>query len=112
MQPICLEGRGVETVLIYQYRDYCKASTPEPDRSFNLVLILRLSESTDIVGTAIVCLQWMASQFKIPTEAAMGELSLLPDVQYTSHSHARCHAEIDQDSYGDDTQHLRPDPVF
>jgi hypothetical protein len=41
----------------------------------------------------------------------MGELTLLPDVQYTSHPHARCHAEIDQDSYGDDTQHLRPDPV-
>ncbi|CAD6221539.1 unnamed protein product [Miscanthus lutarioriparius] len=110
MQPICLEGRGVETVLIYQYRDYCKTSTL--DRSFNLVLILRLSESTDIVGTAIVCLQWMASQFKIPTEAAMGELTLVPDVQFTSHPYAtRCHAEIEQESYGNDTQYLRPDPV-
>ncbi|XP_066393168.1 uncharacterized protein [Miscanthus floridulus] len=110
MQPLCLEGRGVETVLIYQYRDYSRTSTP--DKSFNLVLILRLSESTDIVGTAIVCLQWMASQFKIATtEAAMGELTLLPDVEYTSHPHALCHAEIDQESYGDDTQYLRPDPV-
>ncbi|CAN6202909.1 unnamed protein product [Urochloa humidicola] len=106
MQPICFEGRGVETVLIYQYRD-CKM----PERSFNLVLILRLSESTDIAGIAIKCLRSMASQFKLVIEAAIGELTLLPNLQYIAHSHARCYAEIDLESYNNDSQYLRPDPI-
>ncbi|CAL5078080.1 unnamed protein product [Urochloa decumbens] len=106
MQPICFEGRGVETVLIYQYRD-----SKIPERSFNLVLILRLSESTDIAEIAVKCLRSMASQFKLVTEAAIGELTLLPNLQYIVHSHARCYAEIDLESYNNDSQYLRPDPI-
>ncbi|WVZ83899.1 LOW QUALITY PROTEIN: hypothetical protein U9M48_030994 [Paspalum notatum var. saurae] len=102
------EGGGVETVLIYQYRD-CKI----PEKSFNLVLILRLSESTDITRTATACLQWMASQFelKFVSEAAVGELTLLPSLQYTSRPSDPCRAEIDLESYGDDSRYLRPDPI-
>ncbi|CAN6170754.1 unnamed protein product [Urochloa humidicola] len=106
MQPICFEGRGVETVLIYQYRD-----TKIPERSFNLVLILRLSESTNIAGIAVRCLRSMASQFKLGTEAAIGELTLIPNLQHIAHSHARCYAEIDLESYNNDSQYLRPDPI-
>ncbi|KAF8653488.1 hypothetical protein HU200_062237 [Digitaria exilis] len=111
MQPVCLEGRGVEAVVTYKYRD-CKM----PVRSFNLVLILRLSESTDIVEIAIGCLRSMASQFQLVPDAAMGELTLLPNLEYISHPHthaARCYdAEIDlESSYKDDSQYLRPDPT-
>nr|CAB3456744.1 unnamed protein product [Digitaria exilis] len=57
----------------------------------------------------------MASQFQLVPDAAMGELTLLPNLEYTSHPHtraARCYdAEIDLESYKDDSQYLRPDPI-
>jgi len=71
--PMCVEGRGVEAALEFLYED-CKM----PTRSFALALMLRLSESTDIVGTAITCLQSFTSSMKHMAEAIMGELTRLP----------------------------------
>ncbi|GJN24385.1 hypothetical protein PR202_gb12123 [Eleusine coracana subsp. coracana] len=79
MRPICLEGRGVEMILDYHYEDF-----KIPNKTFQLALLLRLSESTNIIGTAIKCLQSMASQFKIVTETAMEELSQMANLQYSS----------------------------
>ena len=74
MWPICGEGRGIEVELQYQYEDH-----KMPGKGFHLALVLRLSESIDIVGIAIKCLQSLASQFKLNTDFAMGEL--LPNLQ-------------------------------
>jgi len=71
--PMRVEGRGVEAALEFLYED-CKM----PTRSFALALMLRLSESTDIVGTAIRCLQSFTSSIKHTAEAVMGELTRLP----------------------------------
>ena len=56
MWPICGEGRGIEVELQYQYEDH-----KMPGKGSNLALVLRLSESIDIVGIAIKCLQSLAS---------------------------------------------------
>jgi len=81
--PMCSEGRGVEAELQYHYEDH-----KMPEKGFRLALMLRLSESTDVVGIAVKCLLSLASHFKIVTESAMGELSLLPNLLDISNSYA------------------------
>jgi hypothetical protein len=78
--PLIAEGRGVEAALEFLYED-CKM----PTRRFALALILRLSESTYIVGTVITCLQSFTSSMKHMAEAIIGELTRLP-LQDISHS--------------------------
>ncbi|KAL6647140.1 hypothetical protein ACP70R_014577 [Stipagrostis hirtigluma subsp. patula] len=103
--PICLGEGGIEAELSYQYKNY-----NIPERSFHFGLSLRLSENTDIVGIAMICLQHLASQFKLVAESAMGELTLLADLQDISHSYARPWAGI-QESFAQVTQICRPDPL-
>ncbi|RCV09315.1 hypothetical protein SETIT_2G017500v2 [Setaria italica] len=104
IQSMCVEGRGVEATLEFRYED-----RKTPMRSFSLMLILRLSESMDIVGTAIRCLQSFTSSMKDVAEAVMRELIQLPQ-QDISHSHAAsCFAIKDLGSY--DTHFWRPDPL-
>ena len=63
----------MEAALEFLYED-CKMTT----RSFAFALMLRLSESTDIVETAIRCLQSFTSSMKHMAEAIFGELTRLP----------------------------------
>jgi len=74
--PICFEERGVEALLSYVYED-----RDAPEKCFNLLLMLRLSESTDIFAIATRCLHSLASLFNIVTESAIRELTLLPNFQ-------------------------------
>ncbi|RLN36227.1 hypothetical protein C2845_PM03G02190 [Panicum miliaceum] len=105
MWPLCLENRGVEAELSYQYENFRM-----PERNFHLRLWLRLSESTDIVGAAVKCLQCLASQFMLAAECAIGELTLLPDLHDISHSNGAPWLGI-QDSYTRLTRICRPDPT-
>lgn len=110
MWPVCVEGRGVEAMPEYWYEDY-----KIPQKIFHLGPILRLSESTDIVATGVKCLQAMASQFKVATEAAAGELTLMAsNLQCVSD----CHRvpppwadAADEESHTKYSQSLRPDPL-
>ncbi|TVU40774.1 hypothetical protein EJB05_14251, partial [Eragrostis curvula] len=72
--PIRSVDRGVEVSIIYKYK--CDARLP--GKSFCLFLILRLSESTDIVGIASNCLRALTSQFKLVTRSAIGEVTQIP----------------------------------
>ncbi|WVZ61711.1 hypothetical protein U9M48_011541 [Paspalum notatum var. saurae] len=76
ISPLRSEERGVEVVLWYSYDEH--DSTPMGGKTFILILILRPSESVDIVGVAIKGLEYLASQFMLGTESAVGELTLLP----------------------------------
>ncbi|CAL5077059.1 unnamed protein product [Urochloa decumbens] len=100
------EERGVEVRVRYCYLDRRR-----PDKSFSLRLVLRLSESTDIVGIAIKCLQLLASQFNFVADAAMGELSVLASsLQDISHSHAPLWVGFQQ-RHIEISQMFRPDPL-
>ncbi|CAL5091763.1 unnamed protein product [Urochloa decumbens] len=82
--PVISEGRGVEACLRYRYFD------PERlDKCLDLGLMLRLSESTDIVGVAITCLRSSASLLNLVAveDALMGELTLLSNLQGISYSY-------------------------
>jgi hypothetical protein len=105
--PLCIEGRGVETILEYQYQD-----RDAPEKNLLLHIVLRLSESMDIFGTAIACLRAMASQLKLlVSEAAVGELALLATSVDMCRSIAPPWARIDEGDYSRASQAFRQDPV-
>ncbi|KAF0926101.1 hypothetical protein E2562_021815 [Oryza meyeriana var. granulata] len=81
VEPLSLEERGVEARIRFSRQDSCRI----PLKNFTLRLILRLSESTDIVGITIKCLQSLGPRFRSFAEDAVGSLAQLPtqDVVYT-----------------------------
>jgi hypothetical protein len=78
ISPSISEGRGVEACLV------CECFDPERlDKNFSVSLMLRLSESTDIVGTAIDCVRSSGSlQNLVAQDAIIRELALLSNLQY------------------------------
>lgn len=87
ISPVSTDGRGVEAQLCYRYAD-----RKMPSKHLEVVLLLRIVESTDIVATVISCLRVLTASlgFKdVPVpDCASGEISLLSDLQDTSHSKA------------------------
>ncbi|CAM0150100.1 unnamed protein product [Urochloa decumbens] len=106
--PMISEGRGIEACLQYSYFD------PERlDKSLHLWLMLRLSESTDIVGIAISCLRSSASllNLAVKEDAVMGELiPLLSNYQDISYPYD-CIDHIYPEAYAFLSRDWRPDPV-
>ncbi|CAL4906073.1 unnamed protein product [Urochloa decumbens] len=90
VRPICLEDdRGMEAKLLFVYED-----DEAPEKNLCLGSILRLSESMDLVGTVIKCLEMLFTtpQFKPIAESARKEISQLPTqdflwVPYVDASH-------------------------
>lgn len=74
--PVSLEGRGVEALIQLNKED-----SRMPLKNFCLLLILRLSESTDIVRIIINCLQLLGPHFMRLAKDAIGQLAAL------QHSH-------------------------
>jgi len=106
LQPVIVEGRGVEVILRYEYNDLRKL-----EERFFIDLCLRISEDTDIIGMSIKCIQRLTSQFKLVAESAIGELTLLPNLQDTFHSYVLPPSSIIKETYGRLTDVFRPDPI-
>ncbi|KAG2639684.1 uncharacterized protein LOC120660876 [Panicum virgatum] len=104
--PVVWEGRGVEACLWYECFD------PERlDKSFSLALMLRLSESTDIVGTAIDCVRSSASLLNLPAqEAIIGHLTQVRNLQEISDSYAPPSVSFEK-TFASLSTVLRPDPL-
>jgi hypothetical protein len=71
--PYCTAEHGIEVSLLLIHKDN---NAPEGNLFYNIVL--QLSESTDIVGIAITCLQLMAPHFKCEVENVRNKLAQLP----------------------------------
>ena len=71
--PFNTAERGIEVSLIFIHKD-----NNAPEGNFFFSIILQLSKSMDIVGTAIKCLQLFAPHFKYTVELIRKELSELP----------------------------------
>ncbi|WVZ90823.1 hypothetical protein U9M48_037083 [Paspalum notatum var. saurae] len=100
-------GRGVETVVEYHYR-----SAEAPERSFLLQFVLRLSESTDLFGTAIRCLQAMSEMGLANVGGtAVGELALLAGLHDVCLSTAPPWLHVDEGEYMRTSHAFRRDPV-
>ncbi|TVU35633.1 hypothetical protein EJB05_17533, partial [Eragrostis curvula] len=79
VRPVRLDGRGVEAKLIFVYED-----DEALEKNLCLGAILRLSESTDLVGTLVKCLELRpvllvtTPHFRPAAESARRELVALP----------------------------------
>ncbi|KAL6880273.1 hypothetical protein ACP4OV_011838 [Aristida adscensionis] len=102
--PVYLEGRGVEAQLIYKYLDM-----ERPEQCFDLGMMLRLSDDVDIIGVTIKCLWLLTSWFKLVTESAIGELTIVSCLPKISTMDAPPMHWIE--NYADFTKLLRPDPI-
>ncbi|KAM0892223.1 hypothetical protein ACQ4PT_025887 [Festuca glaucescens] len=78
IRPICFEDRGVEAKLCYDYHDH-KAL----EKNFRLGAMLRLSESTDVLGVILASLQLVTPSFWPTAETAMKELTQLPTQDFS-----------------------------
>ncbi|WVZ61712.1 hypothetical protein U9M48_011542 [Paspalum notatum var. saurae] len=104
--PVCTEDRGVEAVLGYRSED--RTNT---EKCFFLLLVLRLSESMDIVQVATKGLQFLTSQFQIAAESALGELTLLPTLLQEVHHSYNVPCLGIQQWHTEQAQQCRPDPA-
>ncbi|CAM0145196.1 unnamed protein product [Urochloa decumbens] len=103
--PICFEERGVEAQVHYSYVDH-----ETSEKSFGTTLLLRLSESTDIIEIAIKCLHSLRSLFNLAVEMATGELTLLASLHDMSQSYDPPMVGL-QELHTECTHYWRIDPV-
>ncbi|XBI32272.1 hypothetical protein VPH35_055743 [Triticum aestivum] len=75
---LSLDERGLEALLSFMYED-CKV----PKKSFLLVVMLRISESTNIMGTVVKCLQVMTPHFKSSADFVIKEIIHLPTQDFS-----------------------------
>jgi hypothetical protein len=107
VRPIRLEDRGVEAKLLFVYED-----DDAPEKNLCLGSILRLSESTDLVGTIIRCLELLVTpNFKPTAESARNELVQLPTQDFSWVPYAEStHKEHWNSIHSSLTQWFRPNP--
>jgi len=67
------EERGLEAMLAFIHEDH-----EAPKENFRLGLMLRISESTDVIGITVKCLQLLTPHFNSISEVVIGELTQLP----------------------------------
>ncbi|KAM3384450.1 hypothetical protein ACQJBY_008849 [Aegilops geniculata] len=78
VRPISFEDRGVEAKMLFVYED-----DEAPEKNLCLGSILRLSESTDVVGITMKCLQLVTPHFRSTAESARKELAGLPTQDFS-----------------------------
>lgn len=76
--PMSLEERGLEAMLFFVYED-----SKVPKNSFRLGLMLRLSESTDVMGITVKCLQLVTPHFNSTAEIVIREFTQLPTQDFS-----------------------------
>ncbi|CAL5043600.1 unnamed protein product [Urochloa decumbens] len=108
VRPIRLDDRGVEAKLLFVYED-----DEAPEKNLCLGSILRLSESTDLVGTIVKCLELLVTpHFRPAAESARKELAQLPTQDFSWVPYAEStHKEHWNTMHSSLTQWFRPDPL-
>ncbi|XP_066393027.1 uncharacterized protein [Miscanthus floridulus] len=105
--PFITAAHGIEAILFFMQKD-----SNVPEDNFFLSIMLQLSESTDIVGIAVKCLQLFDPLFKSTAENIRKKLTLLPteDLSWVPYG------ESQQKEHWDNllsfaTQWFRPNPL-
>ncbi|CAN6170688.1 unnamed protein product [Urochloa humidicola] len=78
IRPISSPERGVEVMIGFVCQDF-----KEPTKGFSLGFMLRLSESTDIFGVIIKCMQSIGPHFMLAAEDVKRELIQLPTQDFS-----------------------------
>ncbi|CAL5091783.1 unnamed protein product [Urochloa decumbens] len=107
IRPMSSPERGVEAMIGFVCQDF-----KEPIKGFSIGFMLRLSESTDVFGVIIKCMQSVAPHFKLAAEGVKRELIQLPTQDFSW---------VTQSPYGETaywanvhntfTQQFRPNPL-
>ncbi|KAM3335693.1 hypothetical protein ACQJBY_029909 [Aegilops geniculata] len=79
IRPMAFEERGLEAMLSFIHEDF-----KVPKNSFRLGFMLRLSESTDIIGTTVKCLRLVTPHFKSTADAVIKDIIQLPTQDFSS----------------------------
>ena len=106
--PFTTADHGIEGRLCFMQKD-----SNVPDDDFCLMIALQLSESTDIVGVAIQCLQLFDHLFKSTVENIRKELMQLPtqDFSWVPNYFDSHQQKIWDSAQRFDTQWFRPNPL-
>ncbi|KAJ1287528.1 hypothetical protein BS78_02G017200 [Paspalum vaginatum] len=78
IRPVSSAERGVEAMMGFACQDF-----KEPAKGFDVPCVLRLSESTDIIGVIIKCVQPVAPHFKFVAEGLTRGIIQLPTQDFT-----------------------------
>ena len=78
IRPMSSPDRGVEAMVGFVCHDF-----RELTKGFNLAFMLRLSESTDVFGVIIKCMQSVSPHFKFAAEGVKRELIQLPTQDFS-----------------------------
>jgi len=107
IRPMSFEERGLEATLLFIHED-CKA----PKENFRLGLMLRLSQSTDVIGITVKCLQLLTPHFNSISEVVIRELTQLPtqDFKWSPMYNEPGDMERWNQVHDTLTQWFRPDP--
>ncbi|KAL5215476.1 hypothetical protein ABZP36_006877 [Zizania latifolia] len=70
VRPMSFEDRGVEAMV-----GFCMQDFMAPARSYSLGFMMRLSESTDVLGIMIGCMRSVTAQFRVAAEDIRRELA-------------------------------------
>ncbi|VAH71927.1 unnamed protein product [Triticum turgidum subsp. durum] len=107
IRPTSFAERGVEAMAGFVLQDF-----RAPAKSFSSRFMLRLSESSDVLGIIARCIQAMTPHLKVAAEGLMRELVQLPtqDFSWVDTSPFR-ETEYWVDIHRTLTQCLRPDPL-
>jgi hypothetical protein len=77
IRPMSFEERGLEVMLGFIHEDH-----EAPKENFRLGLMLRISESTDVIGITVKCVQ-LTRHFSSISELVIGEHTQLPMQDFT-----------------------------
>jgi hypothetical protein len=106
LAPFTTADHGIEGRLYFMQKD---CNVPEDD--FYLIIALQLSESIDIVGVAIQCLQLFDHLFKSTVENIRKELMQLPTQDFSWLPYVDSHQQNYWDNLHIVTQWFRPNPL-
>nr|CAB3490186.1 unnamed protein product [Digitaria exilis] len=73
LQPFIPPERGMQATLLFLLQD-----SNSPENNFRFTLILRISETTNIVGSVVRCLELFTPQLSSTTEIVKTKLTQLP----------------------------------
>ncbi|XP_014753730.1 uncharacterized protein LOC104582951 isoform X2 [Brachypodium distachyon] len=107
--PIAFEERGLEAMLFYAYED-CKVL----ENSFALGFMMRVLESTDIIGTTVKCLRLVTPHFKSTADVVTKEIMQLPTQDFSCLPLEVANANVEQywnDIHTTFAGWFRPDPL-
>ncbi|CAM0948030.1 unnamed protein product [Alopecurus aequalis] len=108
IRPMSFEERGVEAICAFVFQDF-----RAPTKSFSIGFMLRLSESSDIFGIIMSCMESVTPHFRDAAKVMKRELIQLPTQDFSWQTQTPYWEDYSYwvNAYNTITQWLRPNPL-